>query len=137
MVEITAVYAGDQRSIAVHTPSLTEIISDAPVDNGGKGESFSPTDLLVTALGTCMLTYIGKSADRYDWDAKDTRIVLKKEMVADPMRRVGRIITDIYLPREFDDREMRILTNAVTTCPVKLSISDQIEVPITFHQPGE
>ena len=137
MVEITAVYAGDQRSIAVHTPSSTEIISDAPVDNGGKGESFSPTDLLVTALGTCMLTYIGKSADRYDWDAKDTRIVLKKEMVADPMRRVGRIITDIYLPREFDDREMRILTNAVTTCPVKLSISDQIEVPITFHQPGE
>lgn len=137
MVEITAVYTGHQRSIAVHGPSSTELIADAPADNGGRGESFSPTDLLVTGLGTCMLTYIGKTGDRYEWDVSGTRIVLKKDMVADPMRRIGRITVDIYLPRKFDDREMRILTNAVTTCPVKLSVSDQIEVPITFHLPGE
>ena len=135
MVEITAVYDGHQRSTAVHGPSGAILVTDAPIDNGGKGEGYSPTDLLVTGLGTCMLTYLGKAGDRYDWDLRAARIVLKKEMIADPMRRVGRIVVDIHLPRSFDDKEMKVLTNAVTTCPVKLSISDLVEVPITFHLP--
>jgi putative redox protein len=135
MVEITLLYNGEQRSTAVHGPSGTTLIADAPVDNGGKGESFSPTDLIAAALGSCMLTYIGKAADRHEWDVRGTRIVVQKDMVADPLRRIGRLIVDIHLTRSFDDKEMKILTNTVTTCPVKLSISDQIEVPITFHVP--
>lgn len=135
MVEMMLTYDGDQRSTAVHGPSGTVLIIDAPVDNGGKGESYSPSDLVATALGACMLTYIGKAADRHGWDVSGTRIVVQKDMVADPLRRIGRLVVDIHLTRDFDDKEMRILTNTVTTCPVKLSISDQIEVPITFHLP--
>ncbi len=135
MVEMTLTYDGDQRSTSVHGPSGTALIIDAPVDNGGKGESYSPSDLVATGLGACMLTYIGKAADRHGWDVRGTRIVVQKDMVADPLRRIGRLVVDIHLTRDFDDKEMRILTNTVTTCPVKLSISDQIEVPITFHLP--
>ena len=135
MVEMSLTYEGQQRCTAVHAPSKKKIVTDAPTDNGGRGQNFAPSDLLAAALGSCMLTYIGKAGDKNGWDVTGTRIVLQKEMVADPLRRVGRITIDIYLNREFEDRDMRILTNAVTTCPVKLSISDQIEVPITFHQP--
>lgn len=134
MVEISLVYEGQLRSTARHMPSGTTLVADAPVDNHGRGESFSPTDLVATALGSCMLTYIGLAADKHGWDVVGTKISVKKEMVADPLRRIGRLIVDITMPREFDDKEMKILTNAVTTCPVKLSISDRIEVPITFKR---
>ncbi len=133
MVEISLVYEGQLRSTARHLPSGSTLVADAPVDNHGRGESFSPSDLVATALGACMLTYIGLAGDKHGWDVVGTKISVKKEMVADPLRRIGRLIVDITLPREFDDKEMKILTNAVTTCPVKLSVSDRIEVPITFH----
>lgn len=134
MVEIDLVYEGQLRSTARHEPSGTTLVADAPVDNHGRGESFSPSDLVAAALGSCMLTYIGLAANKHGWDVVGTRISVKKEMVADPLRRIGRLIVDITLNREFDDKELKILTNAVTTCPVKLSISDRIEVPITFKQ---
>lgn len=136
MVEITLTYNGQLRSTALHGPSGKTLVTDAPADNHGKGESFSPTDLLATALGSCMLTYIGLAANRHGWDVVGTVITVKKEMVADPLRRVGRLTVEIALTRAFDDKEMKILTNSVTTCPVKLSLSDQIEVPIHFIQPG-
>lgn len=135
MVEITLTYNGELRSTAIHGPSGTTLVADAPVDNHGKGESFSPTDLLATSLGACMLTYIGLAGARHGWDVTGTVIRVRKEMVADPLRRVGRLTVEIQLTRSFDDKEMKILTNSVTTCPVKLSLSDQIEVPIHFVQP--
>jgi uncharacterized OsmC-like protein len=133
MVRIDITVEGELRCTAVHEPSKTTLISDPPVDNQGKGESFSPTDLLATSLGTCMGTYIGIAAAKNGWDLRGTSIVVKKEMVADPLRRIGRLTVDITLPKPMGDKELRILTNAVTTCPVKLSISDRIEVPITFR----
>ena len=136
MVEITLTYNGELRSTAIHGPSGKTVVTDAPVDNHGKGESFSPTDLLATALGSCMLTYIGMAANRHGWDVAGTVIVVRKEMVADPLRRVGRLTVEILLTRHFDDKEMKILTNSVTTCPVKLSLSSQVEVPIHFVQPS-
>lgn len=136
MVEMTITYNGEQRCTASHGPSGAVVLTDAPVDNGGKGESFSPTDLLATALGSCMLTYIGKVADQHSWNAAGTRLVVQKEMVADPMRRIRRLVIDIYLSHSTDDKQLQMYTNAVTVCPVKLSISDQIEVPVTFHQPS-
>lgn len=133
MVEIHINYDGGPRSIAVHGPSADRIHTDAPVDNGGTGASFSPTDLLATALGTCMATYLGKAAEAHGWNLEGTRLLVRKDMVADPLRRVGRLSVDIYIPGEFDDKAMKVMTHAVTTCPVKLSISDRIEVPVTFH----
>ncbi len=132
MVEITLVYEGQLRCAATHGPSGTTLITDAPVDNHGRGESFSPTDLLATALGSCMLTYVGLAADKHGWKLEGTRITVKKEMVADPLRRIGRLSVEIRLPAQMDDQALKILTNAVTTCPVKLSISEAIQVPITF-----
>jgi putative redox protein len=136
MIEMQMIYQGELRTTAIHGPSGTELVADAPTDNHGRGESFSPTDLLATSLGTCMLMYIGLAANRHGWDVRGTRLNIKKEMVADPLRRIGRLTVEIFLNRTFDDKEMKILTNAVTTCPVKLSISDRIEVPIHFVQPG-
>jgi uncharacterized OsmC-like protein len=135
MTSITILYDAGPRSIAKHDQSGDTIHTDAPIDNGGTGASFSPTDLVAAGLGSCMATYLGKAAEKHDWSMKGTRVLVKKEMVADPLRRIGRLIVDIYLNRTFDDKDMKILTNAVTTCPVKLSISDDIQVPITFHQP--
>lgn len=132
MVEITIRYDGELRSTATHGPSQTTLIADAPVDNHGKGESFSPTDLLATALGTCMATYLGLAANRHGYDLVGTKITVVKDMVADPLRRVGKLTVTIALPRPMDEKDVKILTNSVTTCPVKLSISDRIDVPITF-----
>ncbi len=132
MVEMTLVYEGQLRCAATHGPSGTTLVTDAPVDNHGRGESFSPTDLLATALGSCMLTYVGLAANKHGWKLEGTRVSVKKEMVADPLRRIGRLSVEIRLPAPMDDPALKILMNAVTTCPVKLSISEKIQVPITF-----
>lgn len=131
MVEIAITYDGTLRCSASHGPSGTGLITDAPVDNHGKGESFSPTDLLATALGTCMMTYIGLLAERSGWDVTGTTMCVQKEMVADPIRRVGRLVVDIHIPIELSDKDLTVVENTVNTCPVKMSISDRIQVPIT------
>ena len=131
MVEIAITYDGTLRCSASHGPSGTGLITDAPVDNHGKGESFSPTDLLATALGTCMMTYIGLLAERSGWDVTGTTMRVQKEMVADPIRRVGRLVVDIHIPVELSDKDLTVVENTVNTCPVKMSISDRIQVPIT------
>lgn len=132
MVEIALTYEGSLRCSAVHGPSGTGLITDAPVDNHGKGESFSPTDLLATALGSCMMTYIGLLAERTGWDVRGTSIRVQKEMVADPIRRVGRLVVDIHVPLELTDKDLTVVENTVATCPVKMSISERIQVPITI-----
>lgn len=132
MVEISLTYDGDLRTRAIHGPSGTGLITDAPVDNHGRGESFSPTDLLATALGSCMLTYVGLTANKYGWDVRGTTVTVRKEMVADPIRRVGRLTVQIHIPIVLTDRELALVEQAVTTCPVKESISDRIQVPLTI-----
>ncbi len=136
MVEMTITYEGDLHCKVQHGPSGVVIATDAPVDNQGRGESFSPTDMLAASLASCMATTMGIAAAKNEWVLAGTRVVVKKEMTADPLRRVGRLIVDIFLNAPFDDKEMKVLTNAVTTCPVKLSISDRVLVPVTFHQPA-
>lgn len=132
MVDITLSYDGDLRTRASHGPSGTELITDAPVDNHGKGESFSPTDLLATALGSCMLTYVGLAANKHGWDVRGTTVTVRKEMIADPLRRVGRLTVDIYVPLELTDHDLAIIEQAVVTCPVKQSISERIQVPLSI-----
>ena len=88
-VTIDVEYVGDLHCEAVHGPSGIRLMTDAPVDNGGKGEAFSPTDLAATALGTCLVTIMGIVAQRHGWDLTGTRVRVVKEMTAVPMRRIG------------------------------------------------
>ena len=93
MVKIEIEYTGSLRCSALHTPSQTRLITDAPVDNHGKGESFSPTDLVATALGTCMATLMGIFAERHAIDLAGMKITVVKEMTTKPPRRIGRLAT--------------------------------------------
>lgn len=132
MVKIRAVYEGGLRCRATHGPSNATFPTDAPVDNHGKGESFSPTDLVATALGTCMLTTMGIVADRHGWDLTGATVDVEKGMVADPTRRIGRLAVVLRIPTELDERARQTLENAALTCPVHKSLRPEVEMPIEF-----
>src|ERR1700712_454564 len=98
MVEITATYNGQLRTTATHGPSGNVLITDAPKDNMGKGEAFSPTDLVATALATCVLTTMGIVAQRNNLDMVGATARVTKEMVATPTRRIGRLAVYVHMP---------------------------------------
>src|SRR5688572_24093921 len=100
MVSIDIVYAGELRCRATHGPSSAELVTDAPVDNHGKGEAFSPTDLLATALGTCMVTVMGIAARKDAIVLDGTRVAVKKIMTSTPPRRAARLEVDVVVPAE-------------------------------------
>ncbi len=133
-VEIDAVYAGDLRVDAKHGPSGIELFTDPPVDNGGQGKSFSPTDLVATALGTCVMTILALVAERHGLDLKGTKVHVSKEMVTDPIRRIGRLPTTVtLLPGAIEDADMRKrLEAAARKCPVHQSLHPDIDAPINF-----
>lgn len=122
-------YLGDLRTQATHLQSGQTILTDAPIDNQGKGEAFSPTDLCATSLASCILTIMGIKARDQQIDMAGTRAIVLKTMVADPDRRIGRIDIDIYLPEKnwtMEDRS--ILTQAAASCPVCRSLSPALEI---------
>ncbi|MEL6896320.1 MAG: OsmC family protein [Planctomycetota bacterium] len=133
-VQIDAIYEGSLRCVATHEPSGHTLATDAPTDNGGKGASFSPTDLVATALGTCVLTIIGLVADRHDLQLAGTRVRVLKSMVAQPTRRIGSLKTTVTLPAAaVADSEMRQrLESAARKCPVHASLHPEIDAPIDF-----
>ena len=133
MVEIDVAYQGDLRTSCQHGPSGRELETDAPVDNQGRGESFSPTDLLATALGTCTLTVMGIVARREGWDLEGARTRVEKHMVADPVRRVGRLVLSFELPAGLSADAQAVLEQAARTCPVKQSIHPEIETEFVFR----
>ncbi|WP_350657559.1 OsmC family protein [Psychrobacter sp. S1-30-MNA-CIBAN-0213] len=118
-------YQGDLRTQAIHLQSNDEIITDAPTDNQGKGEAFSPTDLLATSLASCMLTIIGIKARDMDIDIAGTIAEVTKVMAADP-RRVSEVHIAIYFNQELDDKTRKIFYNTALTCPVAKSIHPDI-----------
>jgi uncharacterized OsmC-like protein len=128
------IYKGALRTEAKHLQSNTVIETDAPTDNQGKGERFSPTDLLATSLGTCMITTMGIKARNMNVDLNDTKISIKKIMKSDP-RRVGKIEIIFDFPSSFqaDDKQKQILENTAYTCPVAISIHPDIEVETIFN----
>lgn len=132
MVQIDIDYRGDLRCGAAHGPSGAELITDAPVDNHGKGASYSPTDLLATALGTCMLTIMGIAARREEVALEGARVSVVKGMVADPRRRVGRLEVRFELPAVEDAGARERLESAAHTCPVAESLSPGVEVHAEF-----
>ncbi len=134
-VIIEAVYEGTQSCRATHGPSGTQLITDAPVDNGGKGGSFSPTDLVATALGTCIMTIMGLVSERHQLRLDGMTVRVEKEMIQQPVRRIGSLKTLVTIPvGACADLEMRKrLETAAGHCPVHQSIHPDINAPIEFH----
>ena len=130
----TVVYEGQLRTIATHLQSNTVIETDAPTDNQGKGERFSPTDLVATALGSCMLTIMGIKARDMGLDLKDVKIDIQKNMKADP-RRIGGVDLTFHFPESLvlDEKQKTILKNAALTCPVAKSLHPDLEQNVEFR----
>jgi uncharacterized OsmC-like protein len=125
-------YQGDLRTICIHLQSGTQIITDAPTDNNGKGEAFSPTDLVATALGSCMVTIMGIKARDLEVDLTDSTLEITKIMQAEP-RRIGKIIVAIKMNVATSDKNKIILERSAMNCPVLLSLHPEIEKEVTFN----
>ncbi len=135
MVEIRAVYEGELRCRLTHGPSGQQVITDAPVDNHGKGEAFSPTDLVAAALGSCMLTVMGIVAARHRIDLAGTSVRVLKEMVNQPVRRIGRLAVTITFPRAYAEEQRALLERTALTCPVHHSLHPDVDAPVAFVYP--
>ncbi|MGA8629406.1 MAG: OsmC family protein [Terracidiphilus sp.] len=132
MVNIQIEYQGDLHCKAVHGPSGTELITDAPKDNQGRGESFSPTDLVATALGTCILTTMGIAARTQNIDIAGAIASVEKEMTATAPRRIQRLAVKISVPHSISEENREKLERAAHTCPVHRSLHPDVQMPIEF-----
>ena len=124
-------YLGDLRTSSVHLQSGTEILSDAPTDNNGKGAAFSPTDMVANALGSCMMTIMAIKSKDLNLDFVGSTIEITKVINAEP-RRIGKIIVDIKMAVSATEKEQTILERAAMTCPVFLSLHPEIQKEISF-----
>ena len=136
MVEISIKYLGDLRCEARHEPSGTVITTDAPVDNEGRGESFSPTDLAATSLGACMLTIMGIAARKQGVDLGDTRVKVLKEMTPKPPRRIAKLTVVFTIPLPASHEKRAMLEEAARNCPVHLSLDPGVEQEMRFDWVG-
>ena len=126
------IYKGDLRTESTHLQSNTTIVNDAPVDNQGKGEAFSPTDLLANSLATCMFTIMGIKARDNQWSIENSVAEVTKIMVADP-RRIGEIHIKFQMQGVTEAKDQTILERAAMTCPVMMSLHPDIQKKITFE----
>jgi uncharacterized OsmC-like protein len=127
-------YKGELRTSATHLQSNTTIETDAPLDNQGKAERFSPTDLVATALGSCMLTIMGIKARDMGIDLTNVKIDIQKHMKTDP-RRIGGVDVTFHFPGHLhlDEKQRTILQNAALTCPVAKSLHPDIDQNVLFN----
>lgn len=132
MVRSDVVYEGDLHTSCRHEPSGAEIATDAPKDNEGRGEAFSPTDLLATALGSCMLTTMGIVARRRGWEMQGARAEVEKHMVVQPARRVGRLVVRFAMPAGIPEEARPVLERAAHSCPVHKSLHPDVEIDLGF-----
>src|SRR3954462_3906888 len=135
-VRIDFTYDGELRCSATHAPSQTVLLTDAPVDNQGKGESFSPTDLVATALGSCILTTMGIYAKRHEIDLRGASATVEKEMISTPSRRIGKLTAEIRLPLAPSHPERETLERVGMTCPVHASLHPEVKQEIVFRWVG-
>ena len=136
MYHIVSEYEGQLRTRLKHVQSGNEILTDAPRDNHGKGEAFSPTDLVAGALGSCILTIMAIVGERRNIDLKGTRAEITKVMGKNP-RRISEIYVQIYFQQTFPSSERKILEKAAHTCPVHKSLDDALEKKLIFNYPVE
>lgn len=133
MVKITGEYEGDLHCVAKHEPSGNTLVTDAPKDNQGRGEAFSPTDLVATALGTCIATTMAISARKHGLDLKGVRFEVIKEMSTDAPRRIVKLATQIWMPIPQSHPQAVSLERAAHLCPVHQSLHPSVEKPIVMH----
>jgi putative redox protein len=131
MTEMSCTYEGSLRCLVRHGPSGSELLTDAPVDNHGRGEAFSPTDLLATALVSCILTVMGIVAERHGIDLEPCTARVRKTMASEGVRRIALLEVWIELPPHLEDRQRRLLQKAGDGCPVKHSLEGAI--PMMLH----
>ena len=136
MSTATARYAGHLRTEATHAASGTVIETDAPVDNHGRGEAFSPTDLVATALGACMMTVMGIVAERHEWNLVGSTFAVAKHMSPEAPRRIAQIDVTFTLPAALAPNERVLLERAAHTCPVGLSLHPDVRQHIVFEYEG-
>ena len=132
MVRIEAVYDGNLRCSATHIPSGQTLVTDAPVDNMGKGQSFSPTDLLATSMLNCMMTIIAIAADSRELDVSGMSGSVEKHMASGP-RRVSKLELEISLPIDLNSEDREWLIKRGWACPVHKSVSQEMEVEVKFY----
>lgn len=127
------IYTGELRTRARHLQSGETIVTDAPKDNQGKGEAFSPTDLLAAALGSCMLTIMGIAGREHGFSIDGTEVKITKVMASDP-RRVGEVVLELFFPRNgYSEKHKKIIRHAAKTCPVSLSLHSGLKQSLVFH----
>lgn len=120
-------YTGDLRTEAVHVKSGQMFITDAPIDNQGRGEAFSPTDLLATSLGACAITVVGIAARTHGFNVDGTAIKITKIMASDP-RRVSEVVVEMDFPKvKYSDKEKQIIRHTINTCPVGQSLHPDLK----------
>ena len=136
MVNISIRYDGNLHCDAVHGPSRSKLATDAPTDNKGKGESFSPTDLVATALGTCMSTIMGMKAEELGLDLRGMTVSVQKEMSKDAPRRIVGLPSEVHLPLPLDCPQREVLEEAALNCPVHKSLPPEINRPTKFFWEG-
>ncbi len=130
---IETIYTGELRTQATHLASQNTIITDAPVDNNGKGEAFSPTDLLAASLGSCMLTIMGIAANTHGFSIDGTKISINKIMVANP-RRIGEIVINFTFPlNSYNEKEKLLIEKAAATCPITFSLHPDLIQTVNFN----
>ena len=132
--QIEIIYEGSLRTRAIHLASGSEILTDAPIDNQGRGEKFSPTDLVATALGSCMLTIMGITANVQSIDISGTKVKVEKIMGKDP-RKIATINIEIIFKNSISDKHKIILERAANHCPVAKTLDGNIEENIKFIYP--
>ncbi len=133
MSTISATYAGNLRVESVHNQSGSKIVTDAPTDNHGKGEAFSPTDLCAAALGACAMTIIGLYAEKHNVDVTGAQMEITKTMSADP-RRIGKLEVIFNMPdRPYTEKQKASIERAAHTCPVHLSLHPDMEQVFIFN----
>lgn len=132
METVKTKYLGELRTEATHVRSGEKIVTDAPIDNQGKGEYFSPTDMLATALGSCMLTIMGISARTHGFNIDGTEIKITKVMGTAP-RRVVEIIVELFFPTDYTPKEKKIIELSAKECPVANSLHPDLKQTLIFH----
>ncbi|MEP2278511.1 OsmC family protein, partial [Maribacter sp.] len=120
------------RTECIHLKSNDSFVTDAPVDNNGLGQAFSPTDTVATGLASCMLTMMGIKANGLEVDLKGTTASVTKHMATSP-RRIAKIEVEVHLPKEISDKNRKILVHTANTCPVHYSLHPDIEKVITYN----
>lgn len=131
MVEITGVYEGEKHCELTHGPSLKKIQTDAPRDNNGKGEAFSPTDLVGAALGSCIITTMGIYADNHGLSIDGANFKVVKEMASNP-RRIASLTVEVYLSKNLGEKDREVLERVGNNCPVKVSLHPDVSLPVTY-----